>query len=53
MSLIHTAELNGVPSFDCLLAMLRNPESVKANPGAWMPWNYREQETAGSQSANG
>lgn len=53
MSLIHTAELNGVASFDYLLAMLRNPEAVKANPGAWMPWNYREQETAGSQPDHG
>jgi hypothetical protein len=43
MSLIHTAELNGVPSFPYLLAMLRNPEGVKANPGAWMPWNYQQQ----------
>jgi hypothetical protein len=43
MSLIHTAELNGVPSFPYLLAMLKNPEGVKANPGAWMPWNYQQQ----------
>jgi hypothetical protein len=46
MSLIHTAELNGVPSFPYLLAMLKNPEGVKANPGAWMPWNYQQQEEA-------
>jgi hypothetical protein len=43
MSIIHTAELNAVPSFDYLLAMLRNPEAVKMNPGAWMPWNYHQQ----------
>ena len=46
MSLIHTAELNGIPSFDYLLAMLKNPEGVKANPGAWMPWNYQQQGEA-------
>ena len=40
MSLIHTAELNGVQSFDYLVALLRNPAAVKADPGAWLPWNY-------------
>lgn len=42
MSLIHTAELNGVQSFDYLVALLRNGEAVKAAPGAWMPWNYSQ-----------
>jgi hypothetical protein len=23
--------------------MLKNPEAVKMNPGAWMPWNYHQQ----------
>ena len=37
---IHTAELNGVASFDYLVALLRNPEAVRTDPGMWMPWNY-------------
>ena len=41
MSLIHTAELNGVKAFDYLVALLRHPEALVANPGEWMPWTYR------------
>jgi hypothetical protein len=33
MSIIHTTAQNAVPPFDYLLAMLRNPEAVKANRG--------------------
>jgi len=40
MSLIHTAELNGVQPFDYLVALLRNAEAVAKDPGNWMPWNY-------------
>ena len=40
MSLIHTCELNGVNSFDYLVALLRNPTAVAASPAAWMPWCY-------------
>ncbi len=41
MSLIHTAELNGVDAFDYLVALLRHPVQIAANPGEWMPWNFR------------
>jgi hypothetical protein len=41
MTLIHTAELNGVNAFDYLVALLRHPIEVAASPGEWMPWNYR------------
>ena len=50
MTLIHTAELNGVNAFDYLVALLRHPMEVVASPGEWMPWNYRttlERLTAG------
>jgi hypothetical protein len=40
MTLIHTAELNGAASFDYLVALLRNAEAAKADPGTWMSWNY-------------
>jgi transposase len=41
MTLIHTAELNGVNAFDYLIALLRHPAQIAASPGEWMPWNYR------------
>lgn len=40
MTLIHSAELAGVPAFDYLLALLRNAEAVAEHPADWMPWNY-------------
>lgn len=39
MSLIHTAELNGIAPFPYLVALQRHSEDVARNPGAWMPWN--------------
>lgn len=41
MSLIHTAELNKVEPFEYLVALLRHRDDVAADPGDWMPWNYR------------
>lgn len=41
MSLIHTAELNGVNAFDYLVALLRHPQEIAAHPEQWMPWNYQ------------
>jgi hypothetical protein len=43
MSLIHTCQLNGVNSFEYLVALLRHAPEVAANPRDWMPWRYREQ----------
>jgi len=40
MSLIHTAELNGVQPFDYLVELLRHAEDVEQDPERWMPWNY-------------
>jgi hypothetical protein len=42
MSLIHTAELNGVEPFDYLVALQRHHEDVANSPRDWMPWNYKE-----------
>jgi hypothetical protein len=41
MSLIYTAELNGVAPFDYLVALQRHTEAVAERPGDWMPWNYQ------------
>ena len=40
MSLIHSAELNGVEPFEYLIELLKHPEEVEQEPGKWMPWNY-------------
>ncbi len=40
MSLIHSAELNGVTPFEYLVALLRYHTQVAAAPADWMPWNY-------------
>lgn len=42
MSLIYTAELNDVAPFEYLVALLQHPDQVRANPSAWMPWNYQQ-----------
>jgi hypothetical protein len=40
MSLIHSAESNGIQPFDYLTALLRHHHEVEDDPAAWMPWNY-------------
>jgi hypothetical protein len=43
MTLIHTCYFSTADPFDYLTQLQRNQERVKAAPGDWMPWNYREQ----------
>ena len=40
MSLIHTAELNGIAPFDYLVALQRHQQAVALDPTEWLPWNY-------------
>jgi transposase len=42
MSLIHTCELNGINAFDYLTELQHHAAELTTNPGAWLPWNYRE-----------
>jgi hypothetical protein len=42
MSIIHTAELNGVAPFHYLVALLRHHKEVEKDPSKWMPWNYKD-----------
>ena len=42
MSLIHTCELGGVNPFDYLTEVERHAAEASAEPGRWMPWNYRQ-----------
>jgi transposase len=41
MSLIYTAELNDVPPFEYLVALMQHAAQVRVNPSDWMPWNYQ------------
>jgi hypothetical protein len=43
MSLIHTCRLCGANPFDYLTELDRHAAEAASNPGAWMPWNYRQQ----------
>lgn len=40
MSLIHSAELNGIEPFEYLIELLKLPEDVEWEPARWMPWRY-------------
>lgn len=42
MSLIHTAQQNGVSPFDYLNTLQRYGPQVASNPSQWLPWNYQE-----------
>jgi transposase len=42
MSLIHTCELCGANPLDYLTQLHRHADELAANPGRWMPWNYRQ-----------
>jgi transposase len=42
MSLIHTCELCEADPFGYLTELQRHAAELRANPGQWMPWNYRE-----------
>ena len=42
MSLIHTCELNGIPSLGYLIALQKYARHVAEHPAAWMPWSYRD-----------
>ncbi len=47
MSLIHSAELNGVEPFEYLIELLKHPEEVRQNPAQWMPWSYPAPTSSG------
>ena len=42
MSLIHTAELNGIQPFHYLTELQRNHPLAEENPEEWLPWNYQQ-----------
>ncbi len=42
MSFIHTCNLMKINAFEYLTALLRNADKLPADPGRWMPWNYKQ-----------
>jgi transposase len=42
MSLIESCKLSGIEPFSYLVAIIRNERAVRANPAAWLPWNYAQ-----------
>jgi transposase len=40
MSLIHTAELNGVDPLAYLTTLMRHDREIRDNPEQWLPWAY-------------
>jgi hypothetical protein len=43
MSVIRTCDMNDVNSFEYLNALQRHAAEVRADPAAWLPWNYHFQ----------
>jgi hypothetical protein len=48
-SLIETCRLNGINPLDYLRALMENRSAVFADPGAWLPWNYRQTRPSAEQ----
>lgn len=44
LSLIETCRLNGVSAWKYLLTLMRKRSSARANPEAYLPWNYARGE---------
>jgi len=38
MTVIETCRANQTNPFDYMMAVVRNLEAVKLDPGGWMPW---------------
>jgi len=47
MSLIHSAEINGVEPFEYLVELLKHADEVERAPGSWLPWTYRAATNSG------
>ena len=45
MSIIHTAELEGVNPFEYMVALAKNADRIIETPSAWMPWNYTQTQS--------
>lgn len=50
LSLIHTAELNGIDPFDYLTELIRHRGEIEGRTADWLPWNYRDTLARGSEN---
>lgn len=48
-SLIETCRLGGFNPVDYLHVLMENRSAVFRDPGAWLPWNYRDTLTSGAE----
>jgi hypothetical protein len=51
-SLIETCRLAGVNPLDYLSALMHNRSAVFRDPGAWLPWNYRDHRERGPETGS-
>ncbi len=49
-SLIETCRLAGINPLDYLTTLMENRSAVFRDPGAWLPWNYRDTLQSGSET---
>jgi hypothetical protein len=45
-SLIETCRLAGANPLEYLIALIENRSAVFKDPGAWLPWNYQDNQGA-------
>ena len=50
LSLIHTAELNGIDLFHYLTELIRHRGEIAGRTVDWLPWNYRDTLARGSEN---
>ena len=50
LSLIHTAELNGIDPFHYLTELIRHRGEIAGRTVDWLPWNYRDTLARGSEN---
>jgi transposase len=53
MSVIHTCELNEVNALEYLVAIHDHAGEVAAEPGSWLPWNYRDKLSSVAEGRQG
>jgi len=46
MSLIQTCRYNELNTFDYFMALATHPEEVRADPAAWLLWNYPKADSS-------
>lgn len=51
MSIIYTAKVNGINPYDYLNTLQQHASAVKANPSAWLPWNYEQTSSSHTNRA--